>query len=174
MEKPQNLILVIFGASGDLTKRKLVPALYDLYKQNLLPDGFAILGVGRTQLSDDTFRTDMGKGIKTFSNEGSLDDSLVKDFLLKLHYLSINTKSPEDYALLKNKLSALDSVLNSKENFIYYLAIPPDMYEVVTANIGRQERGSQVQGNLNCQKSDRANPLPKTLSPHPPFGPKRQ
>jgi glucose-6-phosphate 1-dehydrogenase len=139
MEKPQNLILVIFGASGDLTRRKLVPALYDLHKQNLLPDGFAILGVGRTQFSDDSFRNDMENEIKTFSNEGKLDNNLVKDFLLKLHYLSMNTKSGEDYALLKNKLSVLNSELNTKGNFIYYLAVPPDMYEIVTANLGKQE-----------------------------------
>jgi glucose-6-phosphate 1-dehydrogenase len=143
MEKPQNLILVIFGASGDLTKRKLVPALYELHKQNLLPDGFAILGVGRTPLSDDSFRNDMENGIKTFSNEENLNDNLVKDFLLKLHYLSMNTKSAEEYAILKNKLSALDSILNTKGNFIYYLAVPPDMYEIVTANLGKQELNVQ-------------------------------
>ena len=56
MRKPENLILVIFGASGDLTERKLLPALLDLYCQNLMPDSFAILGVSRTKYSDESFR----------------------------------------------------------------------------------------------------------------------
>ena len=139
MEKPQNLILVIFGASGDLTGRKLVPALYELHKQNLLPDDFGILGVGRTQLSDEAFRNDMENGIKTFSNDGKANGSPAKDFLLRLHYLSMNTKSPEDYAILKNKLSELSSSQNTKGNLIYYLAVPPEMYEIITTNLGRQE-----------------------------------
>jgi len=59
MQRPENLILVIFGASGDLSKRKLIPALIDLYNQKLMPESFAILGVSRTKYSDESFREKM-------------------------------------------------------------------------------------------------------------------
>jgi len=66
MNKPENQILVIFGATGDLTKRKLIPALYSLEIQNLLPEIFAIVGVGRKDLNDDQFRESMQEGLKLF------------------------------------------------------------------------------------------------------------
>ena len=69
MNKPENQILVIFGATGDLTKRKLIPALYSLEIQNLLPEIFAIVGVGRKDLNDDQFRESMHEGLKLFSSE---------------------------------------------------------------------------------------------------------
>jgi len=65
MNKPENQILVIFGATGDLTKRKLIPALYSLVVQNLLPEIFAIVGVGRKDLNDDQFRDSMHEGVIT-------------------------------------------------------------------------------------------------------------
>ncbi len=68
MKKPDNHILVIFGASGDLTYRKLIPAVYDLFRQNLLPEKFAILGVSRTEITDEKFRDKMKDGIKKYSN----------------------------------------------------------------------------------------------------------
>ena len=68
MKKPENHILVIFGASGDLTYRKLIPAVYDLHKQKMLPEKFAVLGASRTELSDDKFKEKMKDGIKKYSN----------------------------------------------------------------------------------------------------------
>ena len=76
MKIPDSQILVIFGASGDLTKRKLIPALYDLFRQNLLPNRFAVLGASRTSLSDSEFR----EQAKTFLPA----ESIVDDFLNKL------------------------------------------------------------------------------------------
>ena len=84
MNKPENQILVIFGASGDLTKRKLIPALYSLEVQNLLPDRFAIVGTGRTDFSDDKFRGSLHEGLKLFSSEQ--DKSKIENFLEKIFY----------------------------------------------------------------------------------------
>ena len=84
MKKPDNHILVIFGASGDLTHRKLIPAVYDLFRQNLLPEKFAILGVSRTEISDEKFRVKMKGGIKIFANFKEDDDKLVDNFLQHL------------------------------------------------------------------------------------------
>ena len=69
MHKPENLIIVIFGASGDLTARKLLPALLDLYNQDLMPDSFAILGVRRTKYSDESFRDKMIERINYFKED---------------------------------------------------------------------------------------------------------
>jgi glucose-6-phosphate 1-dehydrogenase len=67
MQKPENQIIVIFGASGDLTKRNLVPSLYDLFNQKLLPEKFSIVGASRSELTDDDFRKLMKKGILEFT-----------------------------------------------------------------------------------------------------------
>ena len=68
VDKPQSCVIVIFGASGDLTKRKLIPALFSLFEQNLLPDKFAILGVGRKSFNDDNLRKYVSKNLKKFLN----------------------------------------------------------------------------------------------------------
>jgi len=101
MKKPDNHILVIFGASGDLTFRKLIPAVYDLFRQNLLPEKFAILGVSRTEISDEKFRDKMKDGIKIFANFKEDDDKIVGNFLKHLSYLAIDTESKEHFRKLK-------------------------------------------------------------------------
>ena len=69
MERPDNLILVIFGATGDLTARKLIPALYSLKNQDLMPDRFSLIGVGRSELTTEQFREKMAEAIRTFTEE---------------------------------------------------------------------------------------------------------
>jgi len=81
MNNTENHIYVIFGASGDLTKRKLVPAIYSLFVQNLLPEKFVLLGVSRTEFSDDEFRTNMKSAIKEFKEID--DDSKIDEFIKK-------------------------------------------------------------------------------------------
>ena len=125
MKKPKNHILVIFGASGDLTYRKLVPAVYDLHQQNLLPENFAILGLGRTELSDEEFRLKMKAGIKSFALQKTEDESVLNTYLDKLFYYSFNTKEKEEYAGFKGRLLELDQQCNTDHNFIFYLATPP-------------------------------------------------
>src|SRR5687767_6328146 len=79
--------LVIFGASGDLTKRKLVPALYSLARQNLLPESFFILGAARTELTDDSFRQSMREALQEFSDEGIADEAIWESFASRLYYI---------------------------------------------------------------------------------------
>ena len=100
MKKPDHQILVIFGASGDLTRRKLIPALYELYRQNLLPGNFAVLGASRTEMSDDEFR----KKMYEFLPEGEAR----KEFGKFLYYQTMDTEGPNDYMLLKDRLDQLD------------------------------------------------------------------
>jgi glucose-6-phosphate 1-dehydrogenase len=145
MEKPKNSILIIFGASGDLTQRKLIPAVFALKKQNLLPEGFAVLGIGRTELINDSFRDKMEQGIRTFSDEKDFDEKLLKDFLCLLNYISIDTKKAEDYLKIASQLDILDKKYHTDGNYLFYLSTPPNMFEIISNNLGS--------AGLNIQKS---------------------
>lgn len=133
MNKPDNLLLVIFGASGDLTWRKLVPALYALNQQNMLPENFAVLGVGRSQLSDDDFRDKMASGINKFREIE--DAESVTDFAQSLNYIAINTSDSDDYKNLKNKVAELNEKQELGGNVIYYLATPPSLYQTIAKSL---------------------------------------
>lgn len=146
MNIPKNHILVIFGASGDLTYRKLVPAVFDLHNQNLLPDRFAVLGLGRTALSEADFRTKMKDGIEQFALNKPTDEAELNAFLDKLFYYSFNTKAADEYAGFKNHLWELDQQCQTAGNFIYYLATPPSMYEIIPAHLAEQGLGDESNG----------------------------
>ena len=81
----KSIVSVIFGASGDLTWRKLVPALYDMYYRGLLPGGFKVLGVGRAQLTDESFREKMKEGLDRFVPASFVDQQRMGHFLEQLH-----------------------------------------------------------------------------------------
>lgn len=147
MQKPENQILVIFGASGDLTWRKLIPAIYDLEEQKLLPEKFAVLGVSRSEISDEKFRDKMMDGIKRFSNYKENGGKSLDEFAKKLFYLSIETSKPDDYAILKDKLTELDSKFNTNGNFIFYLSTPPGLYSIIPANLAAQKLNLNNNGN---------------------------
>ncbi len=148
MKIPNNHILVIFGASGDLTYRKLVPAVFDLFDQDLLPEDFAVLGLGRTQMDTENFRSKMKEGIELFASTSkktpSLDD--IEAFVKKLHYYAFNTKEESEYSGFKEYLLDLDNQLKTNQNFIFYLATPPSMYTVIPANLSKQGLADEAVG----------------------------
>lgn len=123
MEKPKPHILVIFGASGDLAQRKLIPALFDLWKQKRLPTGFAVLGTGRTLMTDAVFREKMNAFLTPErSNEA---------FLKLIHYLPMNPEKQADYRQLKERIGTLDQEVNARGNALFYLSTPPSLYAVI-------------------------------------------
>ncbi|MEO1449984.1 MAG: glucose-6-phosphate dehydrogenase [Bacteroidota bacterium] len=146
MKASENLILTIFGASGDLTYRKLVPAVYDLFKQDLLPDCFAILGVSRTRFSDEEFRVKMEKGIREFANKEVDDQEALDRFLNMLYYQPIDTKDVEDYAHLKNRLQEIDGNCQTSGNVIFYLSTPPSLYDVIPMHLAAHGLNKQEKG----------------------------
>jgi glucose-6-phosphate 1-dehydrogenase len=146
MKKPENCILVIFGASGDLTKRKLMPAFFNLYRQELMPDNFAVLGVSRTVYSDESYKEHIKQNLKTYSKKESLNSDTLNDFIKKLFYIAIDTKNPEDYINLKNRLESLNQQLRTEDNYIFYLATPPSLYEIAAENLGLQGLNLHKQG----------------------------
>ena len=123
--RPEPCVLVIFGASGDLTHRKLVPALYHLFRQKLLPECFRVLGASRSSLSDDDFRSRMREALAREIPKA--EEGLVEEFLLLLNYHALNTSDVNDYAGLKTRIEALESCVGTT-NRIYYLATPPELY----------------------------------------------
>lgn len=148
MEIPQNCAIVIFGASGDLTKRKLIPGLFNLYRRKLLPEGFAVLGASRTALSDEEFRAEMKEGILEFANHQPGNGGDIESFIQKLYYLPINTKSADDYEKIKIRLTEIDRRHQTGGNYLFYMSTPPSLFEWIVKGLGHcqlnhQESGSQ-------------------------------
>lgn len=135
MEKADDHILVIFGASGDLAEKKLIPAIYDLHLKKLLPARFAVLGVGRSPLSTDAFREKMSRALPA----GALRDQ----FLALLDYFSMDTEDTAAYRTLTAHLAALGKEKHIPCNYIFYLAVPP--------SISRIAAGALADADLACR-----------------------
>src|SRR5690606_2037454 len=131
MKKKVNQGLVIFGASGDLTYRKLIPAVFDLFMNNSLPEGYAVLGVSRTAFSDDKFRKKMKEGIRLFAHHKDATNDKINIFLAKIYYLSIDTAIGDEYGKVKEKLDKLNIIFNLGQNYIFYLSTPPALYNII-------------------------------------------
>src|SRR5918912_2128136 len=97
--------VVIFGASGDLTKRKLLPALYRLVQQRLLPAEFAIVGLARTEMTTEEFRARMREAVEQFSEEKSVDEAVWNSFAQGLYYITGDINAPDDYRKLSELLA---------------------------------------------------------------------
>lgn len=138
MNKPVNQIIVIFGASGDLTRRKLVPSLYDLFVKNLLPGNFGVLGVSRTSMDDEEFRSRLGGNLP--------GDGKKEQFLSMLYYHAMETSDSDAYIGLSERLGKLDQSLETGGNFIFYLSTPPSLYEIIPEYLFRAGLAKSEQG----------------------------
>ena len=123
-----NNCIVIFGASGDLTHRKLIPALYNLYKIGRLSENFSVLGVARSELNDETFREKMREAL--IHNEETTPDTL-DAFCSHLYYQSVNTSDAQDYGKLVPRLDNLHDKYKTCGNTLYYMSTPPSLYGVI-------------------------------------------
>ncbi|HWR42560.1 glucose-6-phosphate dehydrogenase [Sporomusa sp.] len=120
--------IVIFGASGDLTKRKLIPALYSLARKNLLASGFSIVGAARTPMRHDEFRETMCKANKRFTDAGLVHDIMWQNFAEGLFYNTTDTKSKESYEQLRQLLDEIDKKRGTLGNRLFFIATPPNMF----------------------------------------------
>jgi len=120
--------MVIVGAHGDLTKRKLLPALYALYQQNLLPKDFAILGLSRTPMSDQEFRVLMCDSLKKFASDLKFEQDAWDKFAKSLYYLSADMGKQQDYDTITSKLDELKDKHGTEGNNIFYLSTAPSLY----------------------------------------------
>ena len=122
-----NNCIVIFGASGDLTHRKLIPALYNLFKFGRL-NKFSVLGVARTELNDDTFREKMREAL--LQTEETTPETL-EEFCSHLYYQAVNTSDAADYGKLVPRLDELHTKYQTNGNTLYYMSTPPSLYGVI-------------------------------------------
>ena len=120
--------IVIFGASGDLARRKLVPALYGLAAQNCLARRFAIIGFARTHMTDEAFQQSAVESVKKFADANTLREQECKEFANALAYVSGEYDQPEAFEKLKNRLEELDEAHKLNGNRLFYLATPPEIY----------------------------------------------
>ena len=128
--------LVIFGASGDLTRRKLVPALYDLFREGLLPDDFAVIGFARREKTDESFRAELAEGTKAFARGGRFDEAAWAAFAPKIHYHRSTFQDPEGFRTLRERLTG---------NRLFYLAVQPNAIETVIGQL--RDAGLAEQGD---------------------------
>ncbi len=144
MNKNDSHIYVIFGASGDLTKRKLVPALYSLFVQDLLPEKFVLLGVSRSEFTDEAFRTSMESAINEFKE---IDDtSHIESFVQKIYYHSIKFDDASTYLPLKQRLEKLRKDEKIGGNTVFYLSTPPSLYGIIPQHLASVGLNSQDDG----------------------------
>ena len=123
--------MVIFGASGDLTKRKLIPALYNLARKNLLGAGFSVVGAARTVMTHEQFREAMREANLQFAEAGVVHDIAWQSFEKGLFYNPIDLKSEDSFLKLKQLLEAADIERGTAGNRIFYLSTPPSMFEPI-------------------------------------------
>src|SRR5579875_2758816 len=142
---PDPAVVVIFGASGDLTKRKLLPALFHLEQQGLLPEEFVVVGVARRDLSE-TFARDMQDGIL---KGGGVDrgDSKLKPFIDRTKYFATNFDDDEGFERLKGYLAELDEEYGTKGNRLFYLAVAPEYFADIAQRLNKTGMAHPEQKN---------------------------
>lgn len=133
--KSQPTIFVIYGATGDLSWRKLAPALYNLHLDGWMPKSFAVVGVGRSTLSDEDFRDKMLDGINKFSRSGKADDAKWNDFAQHVFYQQTDVKEHSTYSALCDRLKSFEDQWREQPCIIHYLAVAPDLFPVIAENI---------------------------------------
>jgi glucose-6-phosphate 1-dehydrogenase len=140
-------VMVIFGATGDLTKRKLFPALYNLAKENFLPDGFAVVGVGRQEMTSEDFWKKISADLQEFIGK-DIDKNLLRWFQERTFYTGGDFDDDKQlFKDLKSTLSEICKTQNIPQNFFYYLATPPQLFANVTEKIYKNGLGKQENGN---------------------------
>lgn len=129
--KPSEGAIVIFGASGDLTKRKLIPALYALFQKGLLPKDFAVIGVARTQMTNDEFCEEVRQSIEFMGK----DKDRFQEFLKHFSYVSGKYDDSETYMRIKNELERVTDVHHTSGNALFYLATPPQLFITIVEGL---------------------------------------
>ncbi len=129
-------ILVIFGSMGDLTWRKLAPALYNLLLSHQLPERFAVIGLDLKDASADNFDLRLRDGANNFCECGGVDDKMWEKISTKLSYIAGDFSDPTTYAALNEQLKVYEKKWNGRTNHIFYLATPPDIVETIVKGLG--------------------------------------
>jgi glucose-6-phosphate 1-dehydrogenase len=134
--RPEPAALVLFGASGDLTRRKLVPALYSLARSGQLSSGSFLVGVARRPYEAEAFRAAMRAAVDEFARLRPVEEATWDAFASRLHYHATDFADSAGFRALADRLHALDTQYGTRGNRIYYLATPPESFPVIAARLG--------------------------------------
>lgn len=134
---PEPATMVIFGASGDLTRRKLMPALYNLAREHLLPGGFSVVGLAKSAFAEDAFKSAMKEAVDQFSRAKPADPGVWQGFARGLRYLSGDFRNQAMYVKLAELLSTFDQERGACCNRIFYLATPPSFFADIIRQLGK-------------------------------------
>src|SRR5258708_13995312 len=129
--------IVLFGASGDLAKRKVIPAMFGLAAHNSLGSPYGTIGFARPHMDDESFRSVTAEAAKTMSDIGPVDPDKWNDFSSNLFYTSGDYSDQQAYAQLAKRLAELDAQKNLGGNRLFYLSTPPEVYPDIVEQLGR-------------------------------------
>ncbi len=134
---PDPCLMVIFGASGDLTKRLLMPALYNLACDGLLPPQFAIIGIALDDFTTEQFRARMTEYIRQFNTRPTFDERVWNDFVARLYYTPGSFGDPQAYQRLARLVDQVDAEVQTEGNLLFYMATPPSVFGLVSTHLDR-------------------------------------
>ena len=135
--KTQPTIFIVFGGTGDLTSRKIAPALYNLFLDGWLPGKYAIIGTGRTKFTDEQFRTNLHNDIDQFSRSGKATAAKWGEFEKNIYYQVSDIKDAETYKEFGKAIDKLNAEWKIEANVIFYLAVAPNFFPIIASNISK-------------------------------------
>jgi glucose-6-phosphate 1-dehydrogenase len=143
--KSEPTVFIIFGGTGDLNARKLAPALYNLFLDGWLPKQFSIIGTGRTKLTDEQFRTNLLEDINNFSRSGKAVKAKWDEFIQNVYYQVSDAKDAETYKEFGKRIDAHNAEWKTRANVIYYLAVSPTFFPIITSNLAKAKLTTDVE-----------------------------
>src|SRR4030088_1254087 len=143
---PQPCSIVIFGATGDLTHRKLIPALYNLAADGDLPPGLSVVGFARREKDDNQFRKELEEAARKFSRQ-SINDDLWKSFASSIYYHRSEFTDESGYHSLRERLQQIDNERGKRANRLFYLSAGPDQFENILKNLDASGLSKPKNGN---------------------------
>jgi glucose-6-phosphate 1-dehydrogenase len=146
-KKIEDQVLVIFGSNGDLARRKLLPAIFQLYIGHLLPAKFIVVGAGSQEKDEIAYRADVETALNEFLPRESAERAgELKSFLEKVYYKKVSNQTTSDFEGLRDTIYRLTDQLEIPRNIIYYFSIPPFLYETVAANLAEYGLNQEAEG----------------------------
>jgi glucose-6-phosphate 1-dehydrogenase len=140
---PPPTAMVVFGGSGDLAHRKIVPALYNLELHRLLPQNFAFVGSSRSEYSDEEYRADMRKAVEEFSRTQPIQHQVWESFASRLHYIPGSSSHPDTYRRIGDLLDRFDREHGTDGNRLFYLSLIPKLFPDTIRGIGKSGLGGR-------------------------------
>lgn len=134
--KKNPLVIAIFGGTGDLTRRKLIPALYNLYLDNWMPEHFLVIGIGRQEMTNDAYIKNLKEGVDKFSRKGKSKKAEWDQFAKHIEFKKADFTNTGVYTSLKKEITAFEKASGAIASRIFYMAVPPQFFEAIAAKIG--------------------------------------